>query len=73
MRENLIVLLEIFSEKPVFEKGDGNWNIVLPTITKQYKNLAHTPAKLRRIQASFEKNEGFVYNNLLDKRKKINP
>ena len=25
------------------------------------------------IQASLKKNEGFVYRNLLDKRKKINP
>ena len=25
-------------KKTVFEKGDGNWIDVLPTITKQYNN-----------------------------------
>ena len=29
--------------------------------------------KLTPIQASLEKNEGFVYNNLFDKRKRIKP
>ena len=29
--------------------------------------------KLRPIQASLKKNEGFVYNKLIDKRKKLKP
>ena len=29
--------------------------------------------KLTPIQASLKKNEGYVYNNLLDKRKKVKP
>ena len=60
-------------KKPVFEKGDGNWIDILPTITKQYNNRIHSSTKLTPIQASFKKNEGFVSKNLLDKRKKIKP
>ena len=60
-------------EKPNFEKGDGKWIDVLPTITKQYINRIHSSTKLTPIQASLKKNEGFVYKNLLDKRKKIRP
>ena len=60
-------------KRPVFEKGDGNWIDVLPTITKQYNNKVHSSTKLTPIQASFKKNEGYVYKNLLDKRKKKTP
>ena len=60
-------------KKPVFEKGDGNWIDVLQTITKQYNRRKHSSTKLTPIQASLKKNEGYVYKNLLDKRKKIKP
>ena len=60
-------------KRPVFEKGDGKWIDVLPTITKQYNNRVHSSTKLTPIQASLKKNEGYVYKNLLDKRKKITP
>ena len=60
-------------KRPVFEKGDGNWIDVLPTITKQYNKRIHSSTKLTPIQASVKKNEGFVYKNLLDKRKKVTP
>ena len=60
-------------KKPVFEKGDGNWTDVLQTITKQYNRRIHSSTKLTPIQASLRKNEGYVYKNLLDKRKKIKP
>ena len=60
-------------KKPVFEKGDGNWIDILPTITKQYNNRIHSSTKLTPIQASLKKNEGYVYKNLLDKRKKVQP
>ena len=59
--------------KPVFEKGDDNWIDVLPTITKQYNNRIHSSTKLTPFQGSSKKNEGFVYKNILDKRKKIKP
>ena len=60
-------------KKIVFENGDGNWIDVLPKITKQYKNRTHSSTKLTPIQASLKTNEGFVYKNLLDKRKKVKP
>ena len=60
-------------KRPVFERSDANWIDVLPTKTKQYNNRVHSSTKLTPIQASLKRNEGYVYKNLLDKRKKINP
>ena len=45
-------------KRPVFEKGDGNWIDILPTITKHYNNRIHSSTKLSPIQASLKKNEG---------------
>ena len=56
-------------KKFVFERGDANWIDALPTITKQYNNRIHSSTKLNRIQASSKKNEEFVCNNLIDKKK----
>ena len=42
-------------KKIVFEKGDGNFIDVLPTITKQYNNRIHSSTKLTPIQASLKK------------------
>ena len=42
------------------------------TITQQYNNRIRSSTKLSPLQASLKKNEGYVYKNLLDKRKKIN-
>ena len=60
-------------KRPVFEKGGSNWIEVLPTITKQYNIRVHFSTELQPIQASLKNNERFAYNNLLDKRKKIEP
>ena len=60
-------------KKPVFEKGDGNWIDILPIITKQYNIRINSSTKLTPIQAGLKKNEGYVYKNLLDKRKKVKP
>ena len=60
-------------KRPVFEKWDGKWIDILPTITKQYNNRMHISTKLSPKDASLKKNEGFVYKNLLDKRKKVKP
>ena len=60
-------------KRPVFEKGDGIWIDVLPTITKRYNFRKHSLTKLTPIKASLKKNEGFVYKNLLAKRKKRTP
>ena len=60
-------------KKIVFEQGDAKWIDVLPVITKQYNNKVHSSTKLTPIPASLKKNEGYVYKNLLDKRKKLKP
>ena len=60
-------------KKIVFQHGDANWIDILPTITKQYNNRIHSSIKLTPKQASLKKNEGYVYKNLLDKRKTIKP
>ena len=60
-------------KKFVFERGAANWIDALPTITKQCNNRIHSSTKLNRIQASLKKNEEFVCNKLLDKRKKVKP
>ena len=60
-------------KKIVFEQGDANWIDILPTITKQYNNRIHSSTKFTPIQASLKKNEGYVYKNLLHKRKKVTP
>ena len=62
-----------FVKRAVYEKGDGNWIDVLPTMTKQYNNRVHSSTKLTLIQASLKKNEGYVYKNFLDERKKTKP
>ena len=60
-------------KKIVFERGDAKWIDVLPTISKQYNNRIHSSTKLTPKDASLKGNEGFVYKNLLEKRKKIKP
>ena len=57
-------------KRPVFEQGDANWIDILPTITKLYNNRINTSTKLSPKDDSLEKNEGFVYKNLLDNVKK---
>ena len=72
--QNALIDYQKSSRKnPVFEKGESNWIDVLPVITKQYNNRIHSSTKLTPTLASLKKNGGFVYNNLLDKRKKIKP
>ena len=60
-------------KKIVFEHGDAKWIDILPTITNQYNNRIHSSTKLSPKDASLKKNEGFVYKNLLDNRKKVKP
>ena len=57
----------------VFERSYGNWIDILPTKTKHYNSRVHTSINLFPIHASLKKNESFVYNNLLDKRKRMSP
>ena len=58
--------------KPVFGGDDANWVVVLPTITKQYNKRVLSSITLPPLQASIERNKGYVYHNSLDKRKRLN-
>ena len=60
-------------KRQISENGESNCIDVLSVITKQYNNRLHSSTKLPPIQASLKKNEGYVYQRLLDKRKKIKP
>ena len=60
-------------KKIFFEQGNAKWIDISPTITEQYINRRHSSIKLSPKDASLKKNEGFVYKNLLDKRKKVRP
>ena len=60
-------------KKIVFEQGDSKWIDILATITKQYNNRVHSSTKLSPKDASLKKNQGFVYKNLIEKRKKVKP
>ena len=71
--ENFNRTIRDLLKRPVFEKCDSDWIDVLPTILKQNINRVHTSTKLSPKGASLEKNEGFLYNNLLDKRKRVKP
>ena len=75
MQKDLIELLEIFL-------NDLSLNTVKAIGLKYYQqernkivinNRVHSSTKLTPIQASLKKNEGYVYNNLLDKRKRVYP
>ena len=46
---------------------------ILGRITKQYNSRIHSWTKMTPIQASLKKNKGYVYKNILDKRKKFKP
>ena len=46
---------------------------LLSTITKPYNNRIYSSTKLTPIEASLTKNEGYVYYNFLEKRKKRKP
>ena len=71
--EGFIRTVKDLLKKPVFQSGTSNWVDILPTITKQNNYRIHSSTKLTPVQASLKKNEGFVYKNFLDKRKKIIP
>ena len=69
----LFVLLDIFLKNLFLKKGDADLIDILPTITKQNYFRIHSSTKLTPIQASSKKNEGYVYNNFIDKRRKVKP
>ena len=61
-------------KRPVFEKCDSTWIDVIPKKkTKQYNSRTHSSNNLTPIQANLKKKEGYVYNKLLDNRKRVSP
>ena len=60
-------------KKPVFEKGNANWLIELPSVIKTYNNTIHHSTKMKPIDASKKSDEKVVYNNLKDDREKQQP
>ena len=71
--ERVIRTVRNFLKKPVFEKGKADWLSELPSVVKKYNNTIHHSTKMKPIDASKKSNEKLVYNNLKDKRKKLNP
>ena len=69
--ERFIRTIRNFIKRRVFLKGDETWVDILPEITKQYNNTKHSSIKLTALQRSLKRNERYVYQILLDKRKKI--
>ena len=51
-------------KKPVFEKGNADWLIELPSVIKQYSNTIHSSIKMTPNQASKKINEKEIYQNL---------
>ena len=60
-------------KRPVFLKRDGNWILLLSTLTKQYNKRIHSSNQLSPLQASLNKNKRDACKNLIDKRNKIKP
>ena len=58
--ERFIKTIRNLLQRPVFEKVEGEWIDVLPTITKQYNIKIHSLTKLTPLQASLKNNEGFA-------------
>ena len=72
MQNTLIVPSEIFLKDQFFEKGDGNWVSIIPTVTKQKTKEHIQPINYHQFKLlSEKKNEGFAYAKLLDKRNEI--
>ena len=54
----------------MFEQDNANWKDEMNAVTNQYSNTKHSSPNITPIQASFKKNEGYVYTSLLEKRNK---
>ena len=71
--ERVIRTVRNFLKKRVFEKENADWLSELPSIIKKYNNIIHHSIKMTPVQASEKTNEKIVFDNLQDKRKKLNP
>ena len=68
--ERVIRTIRKSLKKPVFEKGDANWLIELPSVIKKCSNTIHRSMKMTPIQPSKKTKEKLVYSNLRDDREK---
>ena len=71
--ERLIKSFEAILKRPVSERGNANWIDLLPMKTKYYINRKHSSTELKPTEASLKKKEGYVFQQLLDRREKIKP
>ena len=55
----------------IFEGEGANWIDVLPLTAKQYIYRLQNSTKITSMESSSKEKEGYVYQNLLDKRKKL--
>ena len=60
-------------KKPIFLAGNADWISELRSVTKKYNNTIHSSTKMTPNQASKNRNEKLVYNNLRDKRETHKP
>ena len=71
--ERVIRTVRNLLKKPIFLAGNADWLSELPSVVKKYNNTIHHSTKIKPIDASRKSNGKLVYNNLKDKRKKLNP
>ena len=71
MAERFIRTIRGLLNRPAFEGENANWTDVLPTVTKQYTTRVHSSTKLTPIEGSVKENEGYVYQSLLENRKRV--
>ena len=71
--ERVIRTVRNLLKKPMFEKGNADWLIEVPSFIKQYNNTIHHSIKMTPVQASKKSNEKTVFDNLRDDRQKQRP
>ena len=57
----------------MFQKRNADWLSEIPSVMKQYNEKIHNSTKITPIQAIKKSNEKLVFDNLKDKRQKLNP
>ena len=60
-------------KKPMFEKGNADWLIELPSVMKKYNITKQHSIKMTTIQPSKKSNEKLVYSNLPYRRNRQKP
>ena len=71
--KNGLFELEIFFQKPVFQKENANWISEIQSITRTHNNTIHHSTEMGQAQTSKNINETTVSSNLREKSKKHKP